>query len=55
MHNVAHTPAGGYPPHNYWDNQVEVVPALASIVEQACAGDLSEPMVRFAADSHRVV
>jgi len=42
--NTAHVPSGGYPPHNYWDNQVEVVPELAAIVRKVSIGAPDESM-----------
>jgi hypothetical protein len=48
VNNVPHVPAGGYPPHNYWDNREEVVPVLADIVRQVHMRTSQAPMVRLA-------
>lgn len=48
VNNVAHVPAGGYPPHNYWDNREEMVRVLADIVAQVHTRTSQTPMVSLA-------
>ena len=49
--NVNHTPAGGYPPHNYWDNQVDWIPVVARLLRDVAAMPRPAPRRRTASRS----
>jgi hypothetical protein len=33
VNNVQNSPRGGYPPHNYWDNQKDWIPKVAPLLK----------------------
>jgi hypothetical protein len=34
VNNVQNSPRGGYPPHNYWDNQTDWIPKVAPLLKK---------------------